>query len=121
MKQNILIYSFIFFLLSCQNDSREELLNQASTECITTGVSYQIDITPIISTNCFICHKGNQASGGINLEGYENIKLQAKNGKLYGTIAHLNGFKPMPKNGNKLSDCEINKIKIWIDSGTPNN
>jgi len=121
MKQNILICSLIFFFLSCQNDSREELLDQASTECITTWVSYEIDILPIISANCFMCHKGNQALGGINLEGYENLKIQAKNGKLYGAIAHLNGFSPMPKNGNKLSDCDISKIKIWIGSGAPNN
>jgi hypothetical protein len=27
----------------------------------------------------------------------------------------------MPKSGAKLSDCRITQIRIWIESGTPNN
>jgi hypothetical protein len=27
----------------------------------------------------------------------------------------------MPKNGDQLSDCQIDIIEIWINDGTPNN
>jgi len=27
----------------------------------------------------------------------------------------------MPKGGNKLSDCDIRKLEIWIIKGKPNN
>jgi len=40
---------------------------------------------------------------------------------LMGTIKHESGWSPMPKNGNKLSDCKIQKIDRWILDGTPNN
>jgi len=31
------------------------------------------------------------------------------------------GYYPMPKGGNKLSDCEINQVKNWINAGALNN
>jgi hypothetical protein len=40
---------------------------------------------------------------------------------LYGTISHSAGFLPMPQNGNKLSDCNITKIRLWVADGAPNN
>lgn len=37
------------------------------------------------------------------------------------TITHSNGYSAMPKNGNKLSQCNIAQFKRWIDQGMPNN
>jgi hypothetical protein len=34
---------------------------------------------------------------------------------------HSPGFSPMPQNDNKLSECNIAKIKKWIATGAPNN
>jgi hypothetical protein len=49
------------------------------------------------------------------------VRTVALNGKLYGSIAHQAGFSPMPKNGAKLSDCEITQVQRWIAAGSLNN
>ena len=45
----------------------------------------------------------------------------AISGKLYGALSWSNGFMAMPQGGSKLPDCNINKIKSWIDAGAANN
>lgn len=54
------------------------------------------------------------------LEGHTNLQKVAVNGRLYAAISHT-GPSPMPKGGNKLSDCDIQLIKSWIDNGILNN
>ncbi len=72
------------------------------------------------------CHSGNAPEGGILLDNYNNVKASAEietgnYGSLYGTISHASGNSPMPKNADKLSDCNISKIKAWIDQGALDN
>jgi uncharacterized membrane protein len=86
---------------------------------IPATVSYAANITPIISANCYSCHSSSSNSSGILLDNYNALKAYAQNGYLYGTISHASGYRPMPDNGGKLSDCNIAIIKAWIDSGTP--
>ena len=89
--------------------------------CDTTNVAYSTHIKPLISNNCLGCHNGSNAGGGISLSLYSDVKAIADNGKFMGTISHLTGYSAMPKNGNKLTDCQINMVKIWINAGAPNN
>lgn len=86
---------------------------------IPTNVSYVTDIAPILQGNCYSCHSAASPSSGILLDSYNGLKFYAQNGYLYGTISHANGYRPMPDDGGKLSDCNISIIKKWIDSGTP--
>ena len=58
---------------------------------------------------------------GIVLEGYDNLKPFAESGTLLGVITHAQGFMPMPQDASKMSDCNINKIRSWIENGMPNN
>jgi len=67
------------------------------------------------------CHSSTSAGGGIDLSTYSTIKAKVSDGKLWGSINQLPGFSAMPKNGSKLSVCEITQIKKWIDAGSPNN
>jgi hypothetical protein len=60
-------------------------------------------------------------TNGVDLDGYANLKARAANGDLTGVITHAAGYPPMPGDGGKLSDCEINKIKAWISRGAPDN
>lgn len=64
-------------------------------------------------------------NGNVNLEGYENIKLQSEIRRndisvVIGTIKFMDGFSPMPPYG-KMNDCDIRKIELWIDQGMQNN
>ena len=104
-------------ITSCKYRNKEEYL------CDTSIVTYSGTIIPILTKNCYSCHgtSSNSGSGGIILQDYTVLKTFAADGRLYGNVAHLPGYIPMPYNGGKLSDCEILKLKNWIDKGYPNN
>ncbi|MDX5348653.1 MAG: hypothetical protein LPK19_15560 [Hymenobacteraceae bacterium] len=109
-------------LQSCYYDVESELYPPPACDT-TVAVTYQNDVLPIVQNNCYVCH--SQANGANNgnvvLEGHSNLSSYALSGKLYGVISHAPGFSAMPKGGNKLPDCDIQKIKKWIDSGALNN
>lgn len=95
--------------------------NYCDEACDTTNVTFSEHVWPTIETYCFGCHSGPQPNGGISLVDYNAVVVQANNGNLFGAINHEAGYKPMPKNAPKLSECKIDQVKIWIEDGTPNN
>ena len=99
---------------------KQELLNPNST-CDTTIVTYSGSVNPLITASCTGCHSGANAPLGIKLDVYTDVNTQALNGKLLGAITHSPGFSPMPKNGTKLSDCNIAKIENGLNAGAPDN
>ncbi len=103
----------------CYYDVEEDLY--PSGECVTENQSYASDIVPILQTNCYVCHAQGVGLGGVTLEGYNNAKTYATNGKLVGVINHSAGFPAMPQGAAKLSDCNISKIESWVTAGAPNN
>jgi hypothetical protein len=122
--------TLIFLLLAlaftgCYYDNEEELYPNPP-ECDTTNVTFSGTILPIITDNCKACHGSGSQQGGVLLEDYASISAAAnippgQYGSLYGAVSHDPGNSPMPKGGTQLSDCNIRKIKTWIDAGTPNN
>jgi len=93
----------------------------APTTCQTVNISYESYIVPLLQTHCMGCHSAASASGGIVLAGYANVNTYAMNGRLYGSVARLNGFSAMPQGQGQLPDCDIAKLKSWIDDGAQNN
>jgi hypothetical protein len=118
MKYLIVILSLL--LTGCYYDKEEELYGVVN--CDTSNVNYSATITGILNNyGCTGCHSGNAPSGNIGLQDFTSVKNAAQSGKLLGAIQHNSGFSPMPKGGGKMSDCDINKIKAWIDAGLVNN
>jgi hypothetical protein len=95
--------------------------NSCSNTCDTTNVTFSGTIIPLIQNSCIGCHSGPTPDGQIDLSNYQNIKTVALNGKLYGSVSHSTGFKPMPRGGNSLPVCQIDQIRIWIENGSLNN
>ncbi len=93
----------------------------ATGQCVATNVSYSGFVAPLLTTYCVGCHSGGAPSGGIVLNNHAGVQAVALSGKLYGAISWATGFQQMPKGSNKLSQCNIDKIKGWIDDGAPNN
>jgi hypothetical protein len=112
-------------IFSCSKTSVEALNNTPGnpTTCDTVNMKYATNVVPILTDFCYACHGANtnSGSGGIILEGYENIRPRAISGTLMGVISHSAGFPQMPKDGPKLSDCNINKIRSWINNGAQDN
>jgi uncharacterized membrane protein len=103
-----------------QGGLNDECTEGDSSSCTTANMSFANDIAPIISTNCNGCHSGSSPSGGINLSNYSGVAAIAASGKLYNSVAQNGMAQAMPQT-SKLSDCNINKIKSWVDAGYPNN
>ena len=104
---------------SCYYDVEEELYG---SNCDTTNVTYSTTITELLQNyTCLSCHVGSNPSGGFSLETYGGVKAKVNDGTLWGSINHLQGFSAMPQGANKMSQCDINKVKAWMDAGAPNN
>jgi uncharacterized membrane protein len=109
------------YFIGCNYHNEEEYFSDSTTPCVSDNMSFELDIQPILQTNCLSCHSNSFASGGVNLEGYVNLKSFAQSGVLSKTINHENGVVAMPLNADKLIDCEIKKIDAWIGQGILNN
>jgi hypothetical protein len=96
------------------------------SNCDTAGIiSFSAKVNPLIQTNCVGCHNAGMSRGGVNLDGYAQVKYYAettRNGVtlLEGTINGMAGFTSMPPSGS-LSGCNIRQIELWIDQGKQNN
>ncbi|NDF98360.1 MAG: hypothetical protein EB101_05445 [Chitinophagia bacterium] len=95
--------------------------NSCASACDANVFTFSGAIKPMLDTKCVGCHSATSPGGNINLSTYALVRTVALNGKLYGSIAHQTGFSPMPKNGAKLSDCEITQVQRWIAAGSLNN
>jgi len=92
--------------------------------CDTSNVRYSVQVTSILSNNCYSCHAtavANASGGGNALDTYNKLKPYAQSGLLINVIKHTPGYDAMPKSGGKLSDCNINMIQKWLNDGMPNN
>lgn len=92
-----------------------------STNCDPNVFTYSKAVRPTIETYCLGCHNNSNAGGGYSFSTFSQVQTIALNGKLVGVISHSVGFSPMPKGGAKLSDCKIQQITKWVNSGAPNN
>ena len=128
-KISFIIFSFSMCigLTGCYYDTEEELYpDSGSTICDTVSVSYANDIVPIVSSKCSnpSCHAGVNAAAGIPLETYAGVKayLDADKALFISSIIWDGNASNMPKGASaKMSDCNINTIRAWINAGYLNN
>jgi Planctomycete cytochrome C len=102
------------------NEGAKNTVN-CNVSCDTAQFKYAANVSPVINTFCTGCHSGAAPSGSIDLTNYNNVKIQATNGRLVGAITHAAGYAAMPKDAAKLNDCQISQIKKWIAAGALNN
>lgn len=116
-----LVFSAIILItgLTACTDSGE-----ADDDCSGANMSYSMDIRPIFQNNgCMTsgCHGGDAMSNPLFMDSYESLKIYIDANRLMGSLRHQNGFSPMPKQGEKLSNCELLKIDSWLVQGAQNN
>lgn len=119
LKNAFVILISIAFLFSCASDNLQDIA--LPSDCDTTNVTYQHTVAPMMNTHCNDCHSGAGANGGWITDTYSGLTILVQNGKLWGAVNHEPGYLPMPEGLPKLSGCDLNRIKKWIDSGAPNN
>jgi hypothetical protein len=134
MKKVIVCLSVINLFLAGCSKTDEETERKKSTPntvatpvgCDTVNMKFSANIQPIITANCISCHNSVRANLNVRLDTYEGVKQQATRLRntisvLIGVTSHADGFTPMPYNKPKLSDCDINKIRSWVNRNSPNN
>jgi len=102
------------------NEGAKNTVNCASN-CDSNQFKFAANISPLLNTFCTGCHSGFVASGNIDLSNYNNVKMQVTNGWLIGAVTHTAGYVAMPKEANKLSDCQITQINKWVNASALNN
>ena len=118
----IVVAASWMFLSGCYYDKEELVYPTGLGPCDTTVVTYKNTVDPILNDNCYSCHRAPASAGGnIILDNYQSLLIQVNNTKLLGDIEHRLGYNPMPKNGAKIQECDIAKIRTWIRAGAPNN
>ena len=116
----IVLFCAILSTTGCYYDVEEELYPVIT--CDTVDMSFDTDIVAILQRECLACHSNaahQGIGGGVNLDGYDNVKTYVDNGKLLSSITHDGNASLMPKSANnrKLAKCEIDKITAWINDG----
>jgi hypothetical protein len=91
------------------------------TNCDSNNYAFISGIRPLVNKFCVGCHNNSTLAGGYAFETYDGFKAAAQSGRLLGAIKREVGYSPMPKGGNKLSDCEIRQVEKWIADGMQNN
>jgi len=127
MKNTVLLLTVVSLvavvaMASCYYDKADLLYPNGNLPCDTSVVArFSSEVMPVMANSCNSggCHNSTDAASGVILDTYAGIKVQALNGRLIGSIDHINGT--MPKGGAKLASCTITKIQQWITTGTPNN
>jgi uncharacterized membrane protein len=116
-----LVFTAFIFIQSCYYKNEQELYGFPKTkECDTTNLSYSKDILPVIQSNCLICHGSDFAATGGNIDlrtaNIANVANENNKTRLINSISSATNYS-MPKNSTKLNDCEINKLKAWVNKG----
>lgn len=109
-----LAYIKIWIKMGAKNSSN-------CSACDTSLYTYSGRIKPLLDTWCKGCHNSNNPSGGYDFSSYNETAIAASDGSLVGTVQHLSGYSPMPKNTSQLNSCDISAIEKWVNSGFPNN
>lgn len=108
-----------FFLISC--GKKAEISANSCNADTNREISFSKEIMPLISKNCLQCHDAKNHYDGLVFEKYEQVVFSAKNGEFYDSVISINGYAPKMPKGGKLTDCETNLIKYWIQQGLKNN
>lgn len=102
------------------------------------AVGYQDEIRPLLEQKCFRCHTPPDGEGylkaGLNMQSYESLMA----GTYYGEVIMPGDSRRsiinklvegragqamlMPHDGrNRLTDAEIEALRLWVEQGAENN
>ncbi|WP_395768998.1 c-type cytochrome [Aquirufa sp.] len=130
--KRILVLSIVASLWACLEDKNIEIVPQGNkvdtvltvipstnSICDTVSISFDKSVWSIMNKQCVSCHNASNPSAGVDLSSYDKIQTYVKNGKLYGSLTHAVGYKPMPSATLKLNNCDITMIRKWIRGSSP--
>ena len=86
-----------------------------TSSCDTTGVvTYQNQISGIMSRNCVSCHSGTSAQKGVLLDSYTAVKANLDNGSI---LSAVQGITLQMPQGYQITNCELRQLELWKANG----
>jgi|SRR5690606_1470245 len=122
--------SFVFIAVvaallisGCAKENEETLFPDIQLDCDSTilTVSFATDILPTIEGQCYACHNNVLQNGGVNLEGYSNIRLRALSGQLVNVLTVDRSSNNAMPPGSSLPQSYSNNLINWIEGCAPEN
>lgn len=106
-----------FAIISCSDDDGPQ---DPGDTCQTDGLTYTNYAAELINSNCATsgCHSEGTVTT-FEMHNFETVSISVGFNRIIGSINHDEGFSPMPKLAEKLSDCNIEKMTAWIRDGAP--
>jgi len=105
-------------------------LPAAAQEAAPAGpVSFIRDVAPVLVQNCLACHGPLDAKGAYQVANYELLLRPGESGgasivpgkpdesELYRLISETDKDLWMPKEGDRLADEAIARVRLWIEQG----
>ena len=121
MKKAFILLSFLALVAGCSWEDAESFYPDTEN-CDTLGISFAVNVVPVLVNHCYICHSNVNApdfAEGITLEDYEDVS--ASSSLIVSAINHVDGFSSMPKESEKLDNCSIRVFEAWVVAGMPDN
>jgi len=119
---------FLLLLASCSSDPAPPPVDDGGGDDGGPTVSFALDIQPVLTQDCIICHGG---AGGLSVDTYAGLMAGGSSGqvvipgdpdqslliqRLEGTVSPT-----MPLNAPPFTMVEIDRIRQWIVEGALNN
>jgi hypothetical protein len=123
IKHFIFIFGLIGLIVQFSCSDEPATPNDSTIDqsiCDSLNPTYNRMIAALVNGNCAFggCHDVSGA-GGYKLTNYEEVKAAAQTDKFLKAIKHEAGASPMPKNGTKFSESNIQLFECWIQNGFP--
>jgi mono/diheme cytochrome c family protein len=101
-----------------------------SVNAVAANVDYQRDIRPLLARKCLACHGPDQQGRRANLrldsretaigaQGHYPAIVPGKSRISRAVIRVTHPTKPMPPQGERLTQQEVDLLAKWIDEGAP--
>jgi hypothetical protein len=124
MNLNLSVYlAFFVFVISssCMKEVGFPPEVKVVETCDSIGVyTYGNFVASVMNTNCTFsgCHNAGSSNG--DYTSYAGIKLKVDNGTFANRVFVTKDMPPTYSSGPlSLSDCDIAKLKKWVNSGAP--
>jgi hypothetical protein len=93
-------------------------------------VDFEKEIQPIFARHCYKCHGPEKRSGGLRLDEWQHAELGGDSARpilggtletneLYRRVSSAERAERMPKNAAALSRDQVERIRRWVEQGTP--
>lgn len=112
-----IILSMVF--IACSDD--DPVIDPVVDTCETEGISYTTGISAILNASCAVAGCHVVGGGAFAMDDYTSAFVAVGFNRIVGSINHSDGFLPMPypSGSDKISQCNIDKLTAWVNSGAP--